>query len=109
MYVEELIAPGVVNTMPEATIHAFADHGELRGDTITGYYDDARKVLADLAALGIDYDDVVDTLEREGVEKFAISWTELLDGVAKSLEAGRAGADKPNRAAAGVAKTEAEH
>jgi transaldolase len=108
MYVEELIAPGVVNTMPEATIHAFADHGEVRGDTITGYYDDARKVLADLAAVGVDYDDVVDTLEREGVEKFAISWNELLDGVTKSLEAARSGADKPNRAAAGTAKTEAE-
>ena len=109
MYVEDLIAPGVVNTMPEATIHAFADHGEVPGDTITGYYDDARKVLADLAALGVDYDDVVDTLEREGVDKFAISWNELLEGVTKSLKAAQDGADKPNRAAAGVAKTEAEH
>jgi transaldolase len=108
MYVEELIAPGVVNTMPEATIHAFADHGEVRGDTITGYYADAQKVLDDLAAVGVDYNDVVDTLEREGVEKFAASWTELLDGVKKSLEAARAGADKPNKAASGVAKTEAE-
>jgi transaldolase len=108
MYVEELIAPGVVNTMPEATIHAFADHGEVRGDTITGYYADAKKALDDLAAVGIDYDDVVDTLEREGVEKFAASWIELLDGVTKSLEAARAGADKPNKAAADVPKTEAE-
>jgi transaldolase len=109
MYVEELIAPGVVNTMPEATIHAFADHGEMRGDTITGYYADAQKALDDLAAVGVDYDDVVDTLEREGVEKFAASWTELLDGVSKSLQAARAGSATPNRAAAGVAKTEAEH
>jgi transaldolase len=109
MYVEELIAPGVVNTMPEATIHAFADHGEMRGDTITGYYADAQKALDDLAAVGVDYNDVVDTLEREGVEKFAASWTELLDGVSKSLQAARAGSDTPNRAAAGVAKTEAEH
>jgi transaldolase len=108
MYVEELIAPGVVNTMPEATIHAFADHGEVRGDTITPYYDDARGVLEQLEALGIDYDDVVDTLEREGVEKFAVSWNELLEGVAKSLEAAQSGANKPNRAAAGTAKTEAE-
>jgi transaldolase len=108
MYVEDLIAPGVVNTMPEATIHASADHAEVRGDTITGYYDDARKVLSDLAGVGVDYDDVVDTLEREGVEKFAVSWNELLEGVRKSLQAGQAGADKPNRAAAGVAKTEAE-
>jgi transaldolase len=109
MYVEELIAPGVVNTMPEATIHAFADHGEMRGDTITGYYADAQKALDDLAAVGVDYNDVVDTLEREGVEKFAASWTELLDGVSKSLQAARAGSDTPNRAAAGAAKTEAEH
>ena len=70
MYVEELVAPGVVNTMPEATIHAFADHGEVRPDAVTGSYAAAQKVLDDLAALGIDYDDVVATLEREGVEKF---------------------------------------
>jgi transaldolase len=100
MYVEDLIAPGVVNTMPEPTIHAFADHGEVRGDTVTGYYDDARRVMDELARTGIDYDDVVDTLEREGVEKFAASWNELLDGVRKSLSAARSGADKPNRAAA---------
>jgi len=108
MYVEDLIAPGIVNTMPEPTIHAFADHGEVPGDTVTGYYDDARKVLDDLAALGVDYDDVVDTLEREGVEKFAVSWNELIDGVTKSLDAAKSGADKPNRAAAATSKTEAE-
>jgi transaldolase len=108
MYVEELIAPGVVNTMPEPTIHAFADHGEVRGDTITPYYADAQKVLDDLARLGIDYDDVVDTLEREGVEKFAASWNELLEGVTKSLEAAKSGADNPGKAAAGCAKTEAQ-
>jgi transaldolase len=85
MYVEELIAPGVVNTMPEQTLHAFADHGEVRPDTITGYYDDAQGVLDQLAALGIEYDDVVETLEREGVEKFSASWKELGDGVAASL------------------------
>ncbi|GII21703.1 transaldolase [Planosporangium mesophilum] len=108
MYVEELIAPGVVNTMPEPTIHAFADHGEVRGDTITPYYDEAKKVLDDIAALGIDYDDVVDVLEREGVEKFAASWNELLDGVTKSLRAAKSGADNPGKAAAGCAKTEAQ-
>jgi transaldolase len=85
IYVEELIAPGVVNTMPEPTIHAYADHGETRGDTVTGYYDDARKVLDDLAKLGIEYDDVVDTLEREGVEKFEASWVELLQTVETQL------------------------
>ena len=85
MYVEDLIAPGVVNTMPEATIHAFADHGEMPGDTITGYYAEAQKVLDDLAGLGIDYDDVVATLEREGVEKFEQSWLELLQSVERQL------------------------
>jgi transaldolase len=99
MYVEELIAPGVVNTMPEPTIHAFADHGEVRGDTITGYYADAQRVLEQLAELGIDYDDVVETLEREGVEKFAASWNELLDGVQASLKAAQEGADDPTDAA----------
>ncbi|NJC70413.1 transaldolase [Planosporangium thailandense] len=108
MYVEELIAPGVVNTMPEPTIHAYADHGEVRGDTITPYYADAQQVLDDLGRLGIDYDDVVDVLEREGVEKFAASWNELLDGVTKSLEAAKSGADDPGKAAAGCAKTEAQ-
>lgn len=85
MYVEELIAPGVVNTMPEQTIEAFADHGEVRGDTVTGTYEQARQVLDDLAELGIDYDDVVATLEREGVEKFEASWLELLRGVEAQL------------------------
>ncbi len=54
MYVEQLIAPGTVNTMPEPTLHAFADHGETKPDTITGEYATAQKVLDDLAALGID-------------------------------------------------------
>jgi transaldolase len=108
MYVEELIAPGVVNTMPEATIHAFADHGEVRGDTITPYYAEAQKVLDDLDRLGVGYDDVVAVLEREGVEKFAASWNELLEGVTKSLQAAKSGADNPGKAAAGCAKTEAQ-
>jgi transaldolase len=85
MYVEDLIAPGVVNTMPEATIHAFADHGVVKPDTVTGMYGDAQQVLDDLAALGIDYDDVVDTLEREGVQKFEASWVELVSSVDKQL------------------------
>jgi transaldolase len=99
IYVEELIAPGTVNTMPEPVIHAYADHGETRGDTVTGYYNDARKVLADLTAQGVDFDDVVDTLEREGVEKFETSWLELLEGVRKSLAAAAEGQGRPNRAA----------
>ncbi|HZN17591.1 MAG TPA: transaldolase [Micromonosporaceae bacterium] len=87
VYVEELVAPGVVNTMPEQTIEAYADHGETREDTVTGHYDEARQVLADLADLGIEYDDVVAVLEREGVDKFEASWVELLRGVETQLGA----------------------
>ncbi|MEV0397049.1 transaldolase [Polymorphospora rubra] len=101
IYVEELIAPGTVNTMPEAVIHAYADHGETRGDTVTGAYDDARGVLDALTAAGIDLADVVAVLEREGVEKFEASWNELLDGVRKSLDAAAHGAATPNKAAGG--------
>lgn len=100
IYVEELIAPGTVNTMPESVIHAYADHGETRGgDTVTGSYEAARKVLGDLIAVGVDFDDVINTLEREGVEKFEASWEELLDGVRKSLAAAATGAGHPNQAA----------
>lgn len=105
IYVEELIAPGTVNTMPEAVIHAYADHGETRGDTVTGAYDAARKVFAGLESVGVDMDDVIVTLEREGVEKFEASWQELLDGVRKSLEAAAKGTGSPNKAAKGNAKS----
>jgi transaldolase len=88
IYVEELLAPGVVNTMPEPVIHAFADHGEIRKDAITAHYADAKKVFADLRSAGIDLDDVFQTLEDEGVEKFEASWVELLGSVTKSLKAG---------------------
>ncbi|HET7734379.1 MAG TPA: transaldolase [Nocardioidaceae bacterium] len=77
MYVSDLIADNVVNTMPEKTLQAFADHGVAQGDTITGAYDDARQVLDDLAAVGVVYDDVIATLEKEGVDKFVASWQEL--------------------------------
>jgi transaldolase len=87
IYVEELVAPGVVNTMPESVIKAWADHGELKGD-LTDKYDQARKVMADLKAVGIDFDDVVQVLEDEGVDKFEVSWKELLESVHKSLQAG---------------------
>jgi transaldolase len=98
MYVEELIAPGVVNTMPEATIHAFADHGEVRGDTITTNYGDAKKVLDDLAGLGIQYDDVIETLEREGVDKFEQSWLELLQTISGQLSSTEGGREQPEAA-----------
>ncbi|WP_446215924.1 transaldolase [Micromonospora sp. IBHARD004] len=104
VYVEELIAPGTVNTMPESVIHAFADHGETRVDTITGSYDEARKVFADLEAVGVDMSDVIATLEREGVEKFEASWLELLDGVKKSLAEAAKGAGRPGQAAKGNAR-----
>jgi transaldolase len=80
MYVEELIGPKTVNTMPQETIEAFQDHGVV-ADTLERDLDAARQVFEQLAAAGIDYDDVVETLEREGVQKFADSFAELLDGI----------------------------
>jgi transaldolase len=84
MYVTELVAAGTVNTMPEATIKAVADHGELRGDTVHGTYDASRQVFTDLEHLGIGYDDVVQVLEDDGVAKFEASWNELLDTIKKN-------------------------
>jgi len=86
MYVVELVAPGTVNTMPEETLHATAAHGELRGDTIHGTYEESRKLFDQLEALGISYDDVVKVLEDEGVQKFAASWNELLDTIRTQME-----------------------
>jgi transaldolase len=86
MYVVQLVAAGTVNTMPEATIHAMADHGVVTGDTIRPNYSNAERVLADLAAVGIDYDDVVQVLEDEGVEKFETSWTELTESTESELK-----------------------
>ncbi|WP_234544029.1 transaldolase [Streptomyces shenzhenensis] len=85
LYVDELVAPGTVNTMPEATLNATADHGDIHGDTVTGGYDRARADLAAVERLGISYDEVVGKLEDEGVAKFAVAWQELLDAVTKSL------------------------
>ncbi|GAA4962587.1 transaldolase [Actinoplanes utahensis] len=99
IYVEELIAPGTVNTMPESVIFAYEDHGTTRGDTITGAYADAHKVFSDLEAVGVDLADVFTVLEDEGVEKFEASWKELLEGVAKSLKAASSGAKNPSDAA----------
>ncbi|MFD5436214.1 transaldolase [Kitasatospora sp. NPDC091257] len=85
LYVTELVAPGTVNTMPEATLDATADHGVVTGNTIAPNYADAKAVLDAIAAAGVDYDDVVQLLEDEGVEKFEQSWNELLDTVTASL------------------------
>ncbi len=84
-YVVDLVAANTVNTMPEATLDAVADHGVVRGDAVTGTYAEARGVLEELARLGVDYDDVVNTLEAEGVQKFEAAWTELLDALKKNL------------------------
>jgi transaldolase len=85
MYVVDLVVDDTVNTMPEATINATADHGELHGDTVHGTYDASRKVFEDLEALGIGYDDVVQVLEDEGVAKFEASWNELLDTIKTNM------------------------
>jgi transaldolase len=81
LYVEELIGTMTVNTMPFETIAAFQDHG-ICADTLTVDLDEADALLADLADAGVDYDDVVETLEAEGVQKFADSFTTLLAGIA---------------------------
>jgi transaldolase len=85
LYVDELVAPGTVNTMPEATLNATADHGDIHGDAVTGGYAQARGDLAAVEGLGISYDEVVDQLEDEGVSKFEAAWEDLLDTVATSL------------------------
>jgi transaldolase len=85
LYVDELVAPGTVNTMPEATLNAVADHGDVQGDTVTGGYAQARADLAAVERLGIAYDEVVRQLEDEGVAKFEVAWQDLLDAVTKSL------------------------
>jgi transaldolase len=81
IYVEELVGPHTVNTMPEETIRAFQDHGEVRGDTVLEGVEQAHALIEQLEKVGVDYDDVVETLELEGVQKFADSFAELLDGV----------------------------
>ncbi|MGY5052802.1 transaldolase [Streptomyces sp. 900105755] len=86
LYVDELVAPGTVNTMPEATLNATADHGDIHGDTVTGGYAQARADLEAVERLGISYDEVVGKLEDEGVAKFEVAWQELLDAVTKSLD-----------------------
>lgn len=87
MYVTELVAPNTVNTLPEKTLEAVADHGEIRGDTVSGTAAAAQEVFDKLAAVGIDLDDVFAVLEREGVDKFEKSWEELLSATAQELSA----------------------
>jgi transaldolase len=86
-YVVDLVANGVVNTMPQATLAAVADHGSIRGDTIRPLYADAHQVLHDIAAVGVDYDDVVDLLEDEGITKFEASWARVTAQLSDRLRA----------------------
>ncbi len=85
LYVEELIGPDTVNTMPAETVAAFQDHGVVK-DTLTTGIDAARKLIDDLHEAGVDYDSVVETLEAEGVQKFADSFDDLLAGIRAKRE-----------------------
>ncbi len=91
MYVTELVVANTVNTMPEKTMQAFGDHGELVGDRVSGTEDEAAETFSQLEAVGIDLDDVWDVLEKEGVDKFDKSWAELVDTVQKSLDDAKSG------------------
>lgn len=89
LYVSELVAPQLVNTMPEKTLMAMADHGKVTGNTIEPNLSAASSFMAELAVAGVDFDDVTDLLEKEGVEKFIASWDELVASVEAALEAAR--------------------
>jgi transaldolase len=89
-YVTDLVVADTVNTMPEKTLEAFADHGEVQGDAVTGKAGEARLVFEKLADVGIDFTDVLAVLEREGVEKFEKSWQELVDAIQGQLDKARA-------------------
>ncbi len=86
LYIEELVTRGTVNTMPENTLEAFADHGEVRGDTVRGTYDESRQVLEAVEAQGVDFDDVFDVLGKEGVTKFIEPWEELMTTMQEQLD-----------------------
>jgi transaldolase len=93
MYVTDLAVRETVNTMPEKTMQAFADHGEVEGDQVTTKYAEAQQVMDDLGRVGIDYDDVIEVLENEGVEKFVKSWEELQETVRGQLAGSRDAAE----------------
>ena len=85
-YVMELVAPDVVNTMPEATLRAVADHGRIPADSVRDFYADARQVLSELQTLGVDYNDVTASLEEDhGLAAFDASWRELGDQLAARI------------------------
>lgn len=85
LYVSELVVAGSVNTMPESTLFAFADHGPTPRDLVTDNYSDAKKLFAELAAIGISYEELTDRLEREGLQKFVESWSELQSTIGQAL------------------------
>ena len=85
LYVDNLIATDTVSTMPEATLLAVQDHGHVTDGSISDYYGDASQVLSELADIGVDYHDVVNQLERDGVSKFVDAWTHLLDRLGESM------------------------
>ncbi|RAU92308.1 transaldolase [Mycolicibacter senuensis] len=89
LYVTELVAPHTVNTMPEPTLEAVADHGDITGNTIAGTASESQRVFDQLAAAGIDVSDVFVVLESEGVDKFEASWGELLEATASQLNAAK--------------------
>jgi transaldolase len=91
MYVTELVVADTVNTMPEKTLKAFADHGEVQGDKVSGTMAEAQQVLEMLHQLGIEFDEVVEVLEREGVQKFDASWAELVEDVQIILDEFKSG------------------
>ena len=89
LYVTELVAPQLVNTMPEKTMEAVFDHGVVPANSITNHYEEADAIMAAVAAAGVSYDDVTELLETEGVDKFIISWNELLESVTNALNAAK--------------------
>jgi transaldolase len=89
LYITELVAPDLVNTMPEKTMEAVFDHGVISGDTMTGNYEGARSDLSSIQALGISYKEVVNLLEQEGIDKFIVSWNELVATVSAALDSSK--------------------
>jgi transaldolase len=99
LYVSELVVANTVNTMPEKTLKAFADHGEVQGDRVSGTAEEAQQVFDDLAAAGVDFDDVVEVLETEGLQKFDASWAELVETVQTALDDAKDGKASPGQSA----------
>jgi transaldolase len=89
LYVTELVAPELVNTMPEKTMEAVFDHGIVPANSINGHYEEAKMILLAVSAVGVSYDEATEKLETEGVDKFIVSWHELVETVATALESAK--------------------